>query len=328
VGRDLFRRRIAERGPQAVDARVVGSRDEQDDAEADAGHRARLASSMNPPGTPVGHHGGMQIDDYRIRPGDPVDLGDWPAGDTDGFDGNKADALARIDEQSARLFDLQQVLYADNRRKVLIVLQGMDTSGKDGTIKHVFKMVNPLGVKVANFKRPNDVELDHDYLWRVHRNAPGNGEISIFNRSHYEDVLVVRVHDLVSTEVWRKRYDHIRHFEQMLADEGTVIRKFFLHISRDEQRERLEERLANPAKHWKFEHGDIEERAHWKAYTEAYEEAISRTSTEDAPWYVVPSNKKWYRNLLVSTILVETLESLDLRYPEPKTDLDGIIIEP
>ena len=270
----------------------------------------------------------MKTNRYRVKPSDPVVLPDWPTSDSDGFDGKKADALPLIDEQSTKLFDLQQVLYADNRQKVLIVLQGMDTSGKDGTIKHVFKMVNPLGVKVANFKRPNDVELEHDYLWRVHHNTPRCGEIAIFNRSHYEDVLVVRVHDLVPQDVWQKRYDHIRHFEQMLADEGTVIRKFFLHISRDEQRRRLEERLGNPAKHWKFEHGDIEERKYWDGYIDAYEEAISRTSTADAPWYVIPSDKKWYRNLLISTVLVETLESLELRYPEPKADLAGIKIDP
>jgi len=268
----------------------------------------------------------MKTARYRIEPGENVVLPDRPADDTDGFHGNKSAALETIDEQSAKLFDLQQLLYADNSRKVLIVLQGMDTSGKDGTIKHVFKMVNPLGVKVANFKRPNDVELEHDYLWRVHHNTPGNGDITIFNRSHYEDVLVVRVHDLVPKKVWKRRYDHIRHFEQMLADEGTVIRKFFLHISKDKQRERLQERLDVPAKNWKFEHGDLEERKYWDAYTDAYEEALSRTSTEDAPWYVIPSDRKWYRNLLVSTILVETLESLDLSYPEPAPGLDQIVI--
>jgi PPK2 family polyphosphate:nucleotide phosphotransferase len=270
----------------------------------------------------------MKTDQYRIKPADTVVLPDWPAGEVDGFNGKKADAVPLIEEQSAKLFDLQQLLYADNSRKVLIVLQGMDTSGKDGTIKHVFKMVNPLGVKVANFKRPNDVELEHDYLWRVHHNAPRNGEVAIFNRSHYEDVLVVRVHDLVPKKVWQKRYDHIRQFEQMLADEGTVIRKFFLHISKDEQRERLQERLDNPAKHWKFEHGDIEERKYWDAYTDAYEEAISRTSTTDAPWYVIPSDKKWYRNLLISTILVETLEALRLRYPEPVQGIESVLVDP
>ncbi len=179
-------------------------------------------------------------------------------------------------------------------------------------------MVNPLGVRVANFKRPNDVELAHDYLWRVHHNCPRTaGEIGIFNRSHYEDVLVVRVHDLVPKHVWKQRYEQIRNFEQMLADEGTVIRKFFLHISPDEQKERLQERLDNPAKHWKFEEGDVEERKFWDEYTAAYEDALGRTSTPDAPWYVVPGDKKWYRNLVISSILVDTLESLDLSYPDP-----------
>ncbi|MGZ4710246.1 MAG: polyphosphate kinase 2 family protein, partial [Acidimicrobiales bacterium] len=178
----------------------------------------------------------MDTEPYRIKPGASVVLPDRPADDTDGYDGDKDDAKALIDEQSAKLFDLQQLLYADNTRKVLVVLQGMDTSGKDGTIKHVFKMINPLGVRVANFKRPNDVELEHDYLWRIHRNTPADGEITIFNRSHYEDVLVVRVHHMVPEKVWKKRFEHIRNFEQMLADEGTVIRKFFLHISKDKQR--------------------------------------------------------------------------------------------
>ena len=277
--------------------------------------------------SPVGQHGPMDTERYRIRPDSEVVLPDWPADDSDGFHGKKAEAKEQIDEQSAKLFDLQQLLFADNSRKVLVVLQGMDTSGKDGTIKHVFKMVNPLGVKVANFKRPNDVELEHDFLWRVHHNAPGNGDITIFNRSHYEDVLVARVHKLVPKEVWKRRYDHIRNFEQMLADEGTVIRKFFLHISKDKQRERLQERLDIPEKNWKFEHGDLEERKFWDDYTDAYEEALSRTSTKDAPWYVIPSDRKWYRNLLVSTILVETLESLDLSYPDPAPDLDKIVID-
>jgi PPK2 family polyphosphate:nucleotide phosphotransferase len=237
---------------------------------------------------------------------------------------SKSEAVARTDELAERLLELQQLLYADGGHKVLVVLQGMDSSGKDGTIKHVFKMVNPLGVRVVNFKRPNDVELAHDYLWRVHRGTPRDGEIAIFNRSHYEDVLVVRVHDLVPSEVWRRRYDQIRHFEQMLVDEGTVIRKFFLHISNAEQKARLQERLDNPAKHWKFEHGDIEERAYWDDYTAAYEDALFETSTDAAPWYVVPSDQKWFRNLVISTVLVDLLESLKLDYPPGPPDLDEI----
>jgi PPK2 family polyphosphate:nucleotide phosphotransferase len=218
------------------------------------------------------------------------------------------------------------MLYADGRHRMLVVLQGMDTSGKDGTIKHVFRTVNPLGVRVANFKRPNDTELAHDYLWRVHQHTPGAGHLTIFNRSHYEDVLVARVHDLVPEMRWRRRYGHLRDFERLLADEGTVVRKFFLHISRDEQRDRLQERLDNPAKHWKFEHGDIEERRRWDSYQQAYADAIAETSTAWAPWYIIPSDRKWFRNLLISRILIESLEALDLRYPEPP-DLSEIKID-
>lgn len=260
-------------------------------------------------------------DQYRVRPGTEVHLPDWSTNTTDGFDGDKSDAAELLGEMNAQLADLQQMLYAESRHKFLIVLQGMDTSGKDGTIKHVFRIINPVGVKVANFKRPNDAELAHDYLWRVHEHTPRNGRMVIFNRSHYEDVLVVRVHDLVPKEVWSRRYDHIRGFEQMLADEGVVIVKIFLHISKQEQKDRLQERLDNPAKHWKFEHGDISERAHWDAYTDAYEEAIGATSTDDAPWYVIPADRKWYRNLVVSKLLIEKLQGLDMRYPEP---IDGI----
>ena len=217
----------------------------------------------------------MKTARYRIEPGETVVLPTGRPTTPTGSDGNKSEALETIDEQSAKLFDLQQLLYADNSRKVLIVLQGMDTSGKDGTIKHVFKMVNPLGVKVANFKRPNDVELEHDYLWRVHRNTPGNGDITIFNRSHYEDVLVVRVHDLVPEKVWKKRYDHIRHFEQMLADEGTGDpRSSSCTSPRRSSVSACRSASTCPAKNWKFEHRDLEERKYWDAYTDAYEEAF------------------------------------------------------
>lgn len=268
----------------------------------------------------------MDPDPYRVRPDTTVDLATWSTRDTNGFDGGKSAGLAALAEANQRLTELQQLLYADGRHKVLVVLQGMDTSGKDGTIKHVFANVNPLGVKVANFKRPTDIELAHDYLWRVHQRTPANGEIMIFNRSHYEDVLVVRVRNLAPESRWSRRYDHIRDFERLLVDEGTTVVKFFLHISHDEQRQRLQERIDNPAKNWKFEHGDVEERVHWHDYQQAYAEAISRTSTKDAPWYIVPSDRKWYRNLVISTVLVATLERLDLRYPPPPEGIEGLVI--
>ena len=263
----------------------------------------------------------LDTDRYRVKPGTKVTLDDWDTGDKDRTELSKSDGAELLETYNERLAELQQLLYAQAEHKVLVVLQGMDTSGKDGTIKHVFRSINPLGVRVANFKRPNDTELAHDYLWRVHEHTPASGQVTIFNRSHYEDVLVVRVHDLVPKATWKKRYRHLADFERMLTDEGVVVRKFFLHISTDEQRARLQERLDNPAKHWKFEHGDIEERSHWDAYQQAYAAAISKTSTEKAPWYIVPSNHKWLRNLIISKALIESLESLDLRYPPPAPDL-------
>jgi PPK2 family polyphosphate:nucleotide phosphotransferase len=269
----------------------------------------------------------MDVEPYRVKPGTKVSLSKWSTSDTDGFDGDKRAANETLVELNDKLAELQVLLAAEAKHKVLIVLQGMDTSGKDGTIKHVFRTINPIGVSVANFKRPNDVELTHDFLWRIHRRTPENGRLTIFNRSHYEDVLIVRVHGLVPTEQWQRRYGHINDFERMLVDEGTVIRKFFLHISKSEQKERLEERLSNPTKQWKFEHGDIDERKRWDDYQIAYEEALERTSTNDAPWYIVPSDRKWYRNLVVSQILIETLESLKMSFPEPAQGIESITID-
>jgi PPK2 family polyphosphate:nucleotide phosphotransferase len=269
----------------------------------------------------------MDVDRYRVPEGSIVKLKEWASDDTATFDGDKSDANAELVQLNERLADLQGLLYAEAEQKVLVVLQGMDTSGKDGTIKHVFRTVNPLGVRVVNFVKPNERELAHDYLWRVHQHTPSNGHITIFNRSHYEDVLVVRVRNLVDEAVWSRRYRHIVEFERMLAEEGAVIRKFFLHISKDEQRERLQERLDNPKKQWKFEHGDIDERKRWDDYQDAYEVALSRTSTEQAPWYIVPSDRKWYRNLVINQVLVDTLEALDMRYPEPTHDLSKITID-
>ena len=264
---------------------------------------------------------------HRIAPGSPVDLGSIDSSSTNGFEGGKSRAAELLPVLNDQLADLQQMLYAQSRHKFLVVMQGMDSSGKDGTIKHVFRTINPLGVKVANFKRPNEVELAHDFLWRVHHHSPRNGRITIFNRSHYEDVLVVRVNRLVPETVWRRRFEHIRSFERMLVEEGTVIVKIFLHISKDEQRARLQARLDDPAKRWKFEHGDVAERRHWDAYTEAYNEAIHETSTDLAPWYVIPADRKWYRNLVVSQLLIDELDGLEMSYPEPDPDLVDIRIE-
>jgi PPK2 family polyphosphate:nucleotide phosphotransferase len=262
---------------------------------------------------------------YRVTDGDGFRLAGWATDETSGIAG-KAEGRAELDELTTRLDELQELFYADGRHRLLVVLQGTDTAGKGGAIKRVFRGMNPSGVRVTSFKAPTAPELAHDFLWRVHPHVPGNGEVALFDRSHYEDVLIVRVHDLVPKERWSARYEHIRAFEQMLLDEGTTIRKFFLHISRDEQRERLEARLADETKHWKFRRQDLDERSYWDAYQEAYEDMIRRTSTKDAPWYVVPADKKWHRDVVICRTLVETLEGLDLRYPEGEEDLDGIVV--
>ena len=267
------------------------------------------------------------MDRYRVRQGTRVDLGQWDPNDKSAFPEKKKEGRKRLLELNEQLEELQELLYAEHEHKVLIILQAMDTGGKDGTIRHVFEGVNPQGVRVAGFKKPTPEELDHDYLWRVHKQTPGKGEIVIFNRSHYEDVLVVRVHGLVPQDVWSKRYDHINAFERALADEGTTVLKFFLHIDLDEQRERFQARLDEPHKHWKFNPADLEERKLWPEYMRAYEEAISRTSTEWAPWYIVPANRKWYRNLVVGAVIVDTLQGLNMRYPEPDFDPAEIEID-
>ena len=263
---------------------------------------------------------------YRIAPGTVVDLGSIDPADASAFAGDKTDAKARLRSRNDRLESLQELLYAEGKHKVLIVLQATDTGGKDGTIRHVFDGVNPQGVKVASFKKPTPPELAHDYLWRVHAKTPGSGEITIFNRSHYEDVLVVRVHSLVDEATWSRRYDHINDFEQMLTEEGTTILKFFLHISKDEQAERLRQRLETPEKQWKFATGDLAERERWDDYQAAFADMLSRTSTKWAPWYVVPANRKWYRNLVVSEVVIAALEGLEMRYPPPDEGLDNITI--
>ncbi len=256
---------------------------------------------------------------------DPVDPGQAPS--LDDADAKRPEGLSKkeienkLEEQLEKLHELQNVFYADGSRALLIVLQGRDASGKDGVVKTVIGAVNPSGVRISSFKKPSELELSHDYLWRVHQQVPERGMIGIFNRSHYEDVLVVRVRSLVPESVWSQRYDQINNFERMLSENGTVILKFFLHVSRDEQTERLRERVEDATKNWKFNAGDLEERDLWDSYTDAYRDALSKCSTEWAPWYVVPSDSNKVRNYLIARRIVEALESLKLEYPKPQTDL-------
>lgn len=264
---------------------------------------------------------------FMVKPGDKVKLSEWNPDDTGEFKGGKKEGLAELEKLNGKFEPLQELLYAEHKHKLLVVLQAMDTGGKDGVVRRVFDGVNPSGVRVVSFKAPSAEELDHDYLWRVHKNVPGKGEMVVFNRSHYEDVLVVRVHNLVPPEVWSKRFDQVNAFEKTLAENGTTILKFFLHIDLDEQKERLQARLDDPTKRWKFRLGDLAERKRWSEYMQAYEDVLSKTSTKHAPWYIVPANRKWFRDLLISTVLVETLEGLKMKYPEPEENLDGVMIE-
>jgi PPK2 family polyphosphate:nucleotide phosphotransferase len=264
---------------------------------------------------------------YLVGPGKKVRLSEWDPHDTREFRGAKEQARVELEKLNKRLEELQEVLFAEHKHKVLIVLQGMDTSGKDGAIRHVFEGVNPNGTRVANFKEPSLEEKDHDYLWRIHKQAPAKGEIVIFNRSHYEDVLIVRVHQIVPADVWAQRFDQIIAFEQMLAENGTTILKFYLHIDKDEQKQRLQARLADPNKHWKFRKGDLDERKLWPEYMQAYEDVLNKTSTHAAPWCIVPANHKWYRDLVISSVLIETLEGLQMKFPEPEEGLEGIVVE-
>jgi len=267
------------------------------------------------------------MDKYRVKPGHKIKLSDYDPEDKSQFSGGKKKAESRLAELVQKLDELQEVLYAEHKHKILVVLQALDTGGKDGTIRAVFSGINPQGVHVASFKVPTSEELDHDFLWRIHSQVPGKGELAIFNRSHYEDVLVVRVHKLVPEDVWRRRYAEINNFERTLAEEGTTILKFYLNISMDEQKIRLQERLDDPQKRWKFNAGDLKERALWDDYIGAYQDAINETSTKWAPWYVIPANRNWYRNLAVASVIVQTLEDLKMKYPEPAEDLDKIVIQ-
>ncbi len=255
---------------------------------------------------------------YQVKIGDKVDLSKWKTDDAHGVE--RSEAEARTEKNTMIIADLQHKLYAQHERSVLIVLQAMDAAGKDSTIRHVFGRVNPQGVQVKSFKRPTEDELAHDFLWRVHQHTPRRGHIELFNRSHYEDVLVARVNSIVPEDRWRKRYGSINGFEQALINGGTEIVKIYLHLSKDRQREKLSERLTDPTKNWKFEPGDLETRTKWDEYMLAYEDAISICNQEHAQWHIVPTDRKWYRVWVVSEIVRATLEQMDPRFPEPKLD--------
>jgi PPK2 family polyphosphate:nucleotide phosphotransferase len=266
--------------------------------------------------------------DYRkeflVEPGSRVKLSKLDAG-YKGKQLSQQEALPEIQKHLDKLRKLQYLLYAEKRHAMLIVLQALDAGGKDGTLNHVMSAMNPQGTSVTGFRQPTGAELQHDFLWRVHSHAPARGTVAIFNRSHYEDVLVVRVHNLVAKEVWSARYEFINDFEKLLRRQNdTVIIKFFLHISRQEQLERFKQRLDDPARNWKISQSDYEEREYWDAYTEAYEEVFAKTSKEDAPWYIIPSDHKWFRNLAVSQIVAATMENLGMEMPKPQVDLDEI----
>jgi PPK2 family polyphosphate:nucleotide phosphotransferase len=257
----------------------------------------------------------------RVAPGTRPELGRRPTDETFGWD--KLQARAEVAEVMAKAAELQTRLYAEGERSLLFVLQAMDAGGKDGTIRKVFTGLNPAGVKVTSFKAPAGSEVEHDYLWRVHAATPAKGSIAVFNRSHYEDVLIVRVRKLVAAERWRRRYQHIREFEQLLVDEGTSVVKVYLHISPDEQARRIQDRIDSPDEQWKFRAADLEERKFWPEYRKAYEDAIAETTTDHAPWHVVPADRKWVRNLVIARLVLDALETIDPHYPRPEKDISG-----
>lgn len=263
-----------------------------------------------------------------VKPGSKIDLGKIDSDDRDLFeDGGKEESCEAFEKLQDELQLLQKLLYAQNKHRVLVVIQAMDTGGKDGCIKHVFSRIDPQGIHVRSFKKPSEEELARDFLWRVHTKVPRNGQLVIFNRSHYEDIIAVKVKKLFPDKVWKQRFRHVVEFERMLAEEGTTIVKIYLHISKDEQKERLESRLVNPDKHWKFNPDDLKDRALWSKFMETYEDLIEKTSTEHAPWYVIPADRKWYRNLVVARIMVDTLKKLNMEFPSIDWDPSAMTVE-
>ncbi len=268
------------------------------------------------------------LERYWVKPGSEVDLKKIDGGEKILFTGAcKEDNERQFDELQDELQELQKRLYAQNKHRILVVMQAMDTGGKDGCIKHVFSRIDPQGIHVRSFKKPSEEEMSYDFLWRVHSKVPHRGQLVIFNRSHYEDIIAVRVKNIFPDDVWKRRQRHVIEFERMLAEEGTTIVKIFLHISKDEQKKRLEARLADPIKHWKINPDDLVDRARWDDFMTAYEDVIEKTSTEFAPWYVVPADRKWYRNLCVARIMLDTLKKLHMEYPAIDWDPQTIKIE-
>jgi PPK2 family polyphosphate:nucleotide phosphotransferase len=267
------------------------------------------------------------LERYWVKPGTKVDLAQIHPGEKTLYDGDgKEEILPQFRKLQDQLQELQKMLYAQNKHRILVVMQAMDTGGKDGCIKHVFSHIDPQGIHVRSFKKPTEEELSYDFLWRIHQKVPHRGQLVIFNRSHYEDIIAVRVKKLFPDEVWKRRQRHVVDFERMLAEEGTTIVKIFLHISKEEQKRRLEARLENPAKHWKFNPDDLADRARWDDFMAAYEDVMGKTSTDFAPWYVVPADRKWYRNLCVARIMADTLKKLDMKLPKIDWDPSGIEI--
>ncbi|MFC0019948.1 polyphosphate kinase 2 family protein [Roseibacillus persicicus] len=268
------------------------------------------------------------LDRYRHKAGRKLKLSDLDTNEkTLAENLGKEESFGPFDELRDELQQLQKMLYAQNKHRVLVVMQAMDTGGKDGCIKHVFSRVDPQGLNVVSFKKPTEDELAHDFLWRVHEHVPRNGHLTVFNRSHYEDIIAVRVKNLFPEKVWKRRYQHVVDFERMLAEEGTTIVKIFLNISRDEQKARLQSRLDNPDKYWKFNPDDLKDRALWDDFMETYEDVIEKTSTDVAPWYVIPADRKWYRNLCVARIMVDTLKGLKMSFPEPTWKPGDVTLE-
>ena len=263
-----------------------------------------------------------ELSKFLIKPGTKVNLKNFNTDYTGSL--QKEQSKIELDELHLKMSKLQYKLHAEKKQGLLIVLQAMDAGGKDGTIRDVMHGFNPQGCKVTGFRAPHEMEIDHDYLWRIHKKMPARGEIGIFNRSHYGDVLVVRIHNLVPKSQWEKRYSHINDFEKMLSDEGIKILKFYLHISKKEQQKRLEQRIANPTKHWKIDEADFEERKFWNRYMNAYQEVLEKCSTSWAPWHIIPADKKWYRNLIVAKIITKTMEDMNLKFPKSKLDKEKI----